>query len=833
MASDSAQKRIAVVIPAYNRASLLARTLSALTPQDYPADLLTVVVADDGSTEDIEGLVSRWETPFNKAYVRQDHEGFGAGRARNLGASSVESDVLVLLDSDGIVGPDFVTRHAQWHLANDMAVVVGGRAQLVGAALSEMALARGDVDLEAASSDQGAGDFRSVLSRRTSGFASTDEGYRAFVSSNISLPTPLFEAAGGFDPRFRRWSGEDTELGWRLWQLGARFVDDSGNRIFHQTDADTAGGQEGRQRARELNMGLLASLIPQRFYRKGMPEPPPEVPKFSVIIHDLPPGAALATWRAMLAQTLPDFELVFVADPEDHDPFAGAAEGERRIHFAPDVAQAIAVSKGEYVVFLDGHGAPSRTLLQNLRKRLDQRPGSVGLGFGIDTPDGEHSRRADIEALEEAWGVELPLALALRLRPLILRLDQEPDPASALRSLRADVSMLHQNLTLMSLPGSHRSPRPEVFTFTKTPKSQIKEALRLGVGPTLRVGARLAKGRLRPDQASLPRSSSGPPGETRPGIRYVGWVGKENLGDEAMLGATASLLDWGDVAVRGEASDLLLLGGGTLINRNRYLAWLVERDSPRIERAVLGTGVASPEFWGLTEDQTEWVRWLGTCAYVGVRGPRSAQTLIDWGYRGDLEICGDPALALRPEVSNRPDDGAVIVAPAWTNGELWGESDGEVYRHLADAISTWKTSGREVTLMSCHPTDDRPILMIKEMLDDADVGYHPGYLDVGASHQLIAKASVVVGERLHACVLAAAAGRPFVGIEYRPKLADFADSVDMSDFVLRSDRFTGESLVELAVEAQSRPPDEMNASVDRYRSRLRAAATRLEAAVRG
>ncbi len=162
----------------------------------------------------------------------------------------------------------------------------------------------------------------------------------------------------------------------------------------------------------------------------------------------------------------------------------------------------------------------------------------------------------------------------------------------------------------------------------------------------------------------------------------MGWVGKDNLGDEAMLDATRDLLPWGEIDVRGEAKDLLLLGGGTLINRNQYLKWLTERDSPRIERAVYGTGVASPGFWGLTEDPSEWLRWLGTCAYVGVRGPRSAETLQGWGYKGEFEVCGDPALALEP-ITLKDISGSVLVAPAWTNGELWGESDQAVYTELA------------------------------------------------------------------------------------------------------------------------------------------------------
>ncbi|HEX9866433.1 MAG TPA: glycosyltransferase, partial [Acidimicrobiia bacterium] len=122
MTGDLPKLRVAVVIPVYNRAEVVSRTLGALEAQTYPPDLLTVVAADDGSTEDIRSVVDRWAPNYTKVYVRQDHDGFGAGRARNLGARATESDVIVFLDSDAIVGPDFVSAHARWHQANPKAV---------------------------------------------------------------------------------------------------------------------------------------------------------------------------------------------------------------------------------------------------------------------------------------------------------------------------------------------------------------------------------------------------------------------------------------------------------------------------------------------------------------------------------------------------------------------------------------------------------------------------------------------------------------------------------------------------------------------------------------
>ena len=298
-----------------------------------------------------------------------------------------------------------------------------------------------------------------------------------------------------------------------------------------------------------------------------------------------------------------------------------------------------------------------------------------------------------------------------------------------------------------------------------------------------------------------------------------------------MVDRIRELLDWADIAESGDPQDLIVLGGGTLINMRTYLRWVSERDSPRIERATLGTGVASPEFWGLTEDPDRWVRWLTSCAYVGVRGPQSAETLRSWGYKGELEICGDSALLVTPSPDVERIDGRVVIAPAWTKGELWGGSDRDVVDALAAAVERWKNDGREVVCLASSPEDDGQILQLSKATGGEVLPYLAGYVENQAAIDLIASAEVVVGERLHACILAAAVSTPFIGIEYRPKLRDFAESVDRGDLVARTDTLSGDSIVDLAAEAISLGTEAADARVAEYRDRLRQASASLQKAL--
>jgi glycosyltransferase involved in cell wall biosynthesis len=120
---------ISVIVPAYNRASLIGQTLSSLLNQTLPAD--EIIVVDDGSsdgTEDAaraafhrwesesrvletargeaEGNVGRWEggkLPEFKV-IRQQNAGPGA--ARNRGFAESKGEFIHFFDSDDIAAPN-------------------------------------------------------------------------------------------------------------------------------------------------------------------------------------------------------------------------------------------------------------------------------------------------------------------------------------------------------------------------------------------------------------------------------------------------------------------------------------------------------------------------------------------------------------------------------------------------------------------------------------------------------------------------------------------------------------------------------------------------------
>jgi glycosyltransferase involved in cell wall biosynthesis len=87
---------VSVVLPTYNRASMLGRAVRSVLGQSY-ADF-EVVVVDDGSTDGTAEVVAGFDDPRVK-YVRLARNA-GAGAARNVGIRMARGRFLAFQDSD-------------------------------------------------------------------------------------------------------------------------------------------------------------------------------------------------------------------------------------------------------------------------------------------------------------------------------------------------------------------------------------------------------------------------------------------------------------------------------------------------------------------------------------------------------------------------------------------------------------------------------------------------------------------------------------------------------------------------------------------------------------
>ncbi|HEX8091630.1 MAG TPA: glycosyltransferase [Blastocatellia bacterium] len=193
--------KASVIVPTHNRPDGLAETLDYLRRQSVASDCFEIIVVDDGSLPPVT-LAESVRGPRCRL-VRLN--GLERSAARNRGADIAKGEVLIFVDDDTVVRPDFVASHLCAHAEWPCALVVGANR------LSDAALATPF------------GQFRQKLERRSLPERRGPTDRPNFCTAqNMSINRDVFRKLGGFAPDII--SGEDQDLALRHTSRGGRIV---------------------------------------------------------------------------------------------------------------------------------------------------------------------------------------------------------------------------------------------------------------------------------------------------------------------------------------------------------------------------------------------------------------------------------------------------------------------------------------------------------------------------------------------------------------------------------------------------------------------------------
>ncbi len=214
--------RFSVVIPTYQRRSLVVRTVRALEAQEDRH--FEVVVVVDGSTDGTARALGELREPFPLRVIEQPNRGRGA--ACNAGAAAATGELLLFLDDDMEADSALLSEHERSR---------GENADIV----------LGHVPLHPDSPP-------SAIAEVTGGWAERRRKRLAapgavpavsdFLSGQLSLPRAAFERLGGFETAFTsngRFGGEDLDFGYRARRAGLRIVfnERAISRQYYEVDA--------------------------------------------------------------------------------------------------------------------------------------------------------------------------------------------------------------------------------------------------------------------------------------------------------------------------------------------------------------------------------------------------------------------------------------------------------------------------------------------------------------------------------------------------------------------------------------------------------------------
>ena len=196
---------VSVVLPIYNEARFIAPCLDSVLAQDYPADLMEVIVADGMSTDGTRDIVA--------GYARRDprvrlisNPGRIVPTGLNAAIAEGRGDVVVRVDGHCAIAKDYV-RQCVRHLQAGFDAV-GGPLETIGETPHARAIAM------AMSSTFGVGNsaFRTVSDK-------------TMVVDSVAFPAftrSVLDKLGPFDEELVR--NQDDEFNYRLRKAGGRIL---------------------------------------------------------------------------------------------------------------------------------------------------------------------------------------------------------------------------------------------------------------------------------------------------------------------------------------------------------------------------------------------------------------------------------------------------------------------------------------------------------------------------------------------------------------------------------------------------------------------------------
>ncbi len=201
--------KITVIIPTYNRAPILKRTLTALLAGQQ-GDLPTweAIIVNDGSTDETVSVLEYFLRQYPGRLTVLHQENFKQGAARNNAMRHARGDLFVFLGDDIIPSPGFLAAHWASYLLNDRQPY-------------HATIGRTNWHPEIPMTP-----FKEWINEwgLQFGFSIIENPenvpFNFFYTSNLSFARSLYDKLGGFEEVFREYGWEDIELGYRYAQRG-------------------------------------------------------------------------------------------------------------------------------------------------------------------------------------------------------------------------------------------------------------------------------------------------------------------------------------------------------------------------------------------------------------------------------------------------------------------------------------------------------------------------------------------------------------------------------------------------------------------------------------
>ncbi|WP_164821635.1 glycosyltransferase family 2 protein [Paenibacillus koleovorans] len=272
---------VSIIMIAYNKYPYNLLSLYALENQTYDLGKMEVILVDDASKDRTPEL-SEYKPPYSFSYIRCEHN-VGRSEAKNIGVRASRGSLLVIIDSEMILDPEYVEQHVKLHENKEKLVVTGclshyGTFTVMEPPYNKHQMKRiqrlkeknkfGAIPVDAIMDSKQKKQlfskedirllkykqlsfhspfFKDLIQRFGSGYKGFHMPYIFVITHCISIKRSTLDQAGPFYTGFKGWGCEDWEFGYRVYKQGAEIVDHPDVKVYHQEHPRSLSSQRKDQ----------------------------------------------------------------------------------------------------------------------------------------------------------------------------------------------------------------------------------------------------------------------------------------------------------------------------------------------------------------------------------------------------------------------------------------------------------------------------------------------------------------------------------------------------------------------------------------------------------